>query len=417
MTKEQNHNIFIANQIYPDAQSIFSFSNKPIDSLKDNCYIVVDTNVLLVPYTVHPKSLAEIAETYRNLASENRLIVPGQVAREFAKNRAGKISELYQQLSRKRDKDIDLKLEPYPLLEEIEDFQNSLEILKELKGLVKQYKEKLGNVLDQIKNWSWNDPVSLIYRDIFLGDVIFDLPLEDQNKLHEELSYRQLHKLPPGYKDAAKSDQGIGDFLIWKTILRLGEIHKKSVIFVSLDQKADWWYQSEKQALYPRYELVDEFRRVSDGQSFQIITFSEFLKLYGASKEVVEEVLRKEASESGTDCVAQLRELDHGSLFQELELIISDYIHEIVEDIAVSSKITETNASSWSIEDFSIDDVEFVSGKCLVRVSYVCCGEQSDEHFFFGDELFGEADVIIDQHGDIDFRVLTCEIKYPEDLD
>jgi rRNA-processing protein FCF1 len=415
MTKEQSQNIFIANQIYPDAQSIFSFSNKSIDVLKDECYIVVDTNVLLVPYTVHPKSLAEIAETYRSLAAENRLIVPGQVAREFAKNRAGKISELYQQLSRKRDKDIDLKLESYPLLEEIEDFQNSLKTLKELKNLVKQYKEKLGNVLDQIKNWSWNDPVSLIYRDIFSGDVIFDLPLEDQAKLHEELSYRQLHKLPPGYKDAAKSDQGIGDFLIWKTILRLGEIHKKSVIFVSLDQKADWWYQSEKQALYPRYELVDEFRRISDGQSFQIITFSQFLKLYGASKEVVEEVLREEVSESEDDCVAQLRELSHGNLFQELELIISDYIGDMVEDVTISSKIAETNASSWSIDEFDIDDVEFSPDECLVRVSYKCFGEQSDEQFFVADELVGEADVTINQYGDVNCRVLSCEIKYPDD--
>ena len=46
--------------------------------------------------------------------------------------------------------------------------------------------------------------------------------------------------------------------------------------------------------MYPRYELVDEFRRTSDGQSFHIVSFSEFLTLFGASPQVVEEVHREE---------------------------------------------------------------------------------------------------------------------------
>jgi hypothetical protein len=63
---------------------------------------------------------------------------------------------------------------------------------------------------------------------------------------------------------------------------------------VSIDEKPDWWYQSEKQPLYPRYELVDEFRRASNQQSFHIVTLSRFLELYGASQDVVEEVRREE---------------------------------------------------------------------------------------------------------------------------
>src|SRR5262249_54130348 len=103
-----------------------------------------------------------------------------------------------------------------------------------------------------------------------------------------------LYKLPPGYKDAGKDDEGIGDLLIWQTILEVAKTHGKSVIFVSADQKPDWWSKSEGSALYPRYELIDEFRRISLGQSFHIIRFSGFLDLYGASKEVVKEVQREE---------------------------------------------------------------------------------------------------------------------------
>ena len=40
-------NIFIANAIYPEAKSIFSFHLEPIEKIKDHCYFVLDTNVLL----------------------------------------------------------------------------------------------------------------------------------------------------------------------------------------------------------------------------------------------------------------------------------------------------------------------------------------------------------------------------------
>jgi uncharacterized protein YutE (UPF0331/DUF86 family) len=57
----------------------------------------------------------------------------------------------------------------------------------------------------------------------------------------------------------------------------------------------DWWHRIEGQALYPRYELIDEFRRESGGCSLHIIPFSSFLDLYGASESVVEEVREEES--------------------------------------------------------------------------------------------------------------------------
>jgi hypothetical protein len=66
------------------------------------------------------------------------------------------------------------------------------------------------------------------------------------------------------------------------------------VVFVSGEEKVDWWHRSEGQTLYPRYELVDEFRRNSDGHSFYIVNFSRLLDIYGASEEVVQEVRQSE---------------------------------------------------------------------------------------------------------------------------
>lgn len=49
--------------------------------------------------------------------------------------------------------------------------------------------------------------------------------------------------------------------------------------------------------MYPRYELFDEFRRLRGGHTFHIASFSQFLDLYGASDEVVEEVRHQEESQ------------------------------------------------------------------------------------------------------------------------
>lgn len=290
---QTSFDIFIANSTFPDAESLFEIYIKPLEVIKNTALVVVDTNALLVPYSTGKDSLSQIKETYKKLAKTKQLLIPGQVAREFVTNRADQILTLFQQLNRKQSSTPTLQKGRYPLLESLSDYQETIRIEKEIDKLLEDYRKAILNVLDHIRSWTWNDPVSLLYAELFTKEVVFDLPL-DQENLQEELSRRQRHNIPPGYKDSSKDDLGIGDLLIWFTILEVGKSRKKDVIFVSNDQKSDWWYKIEKQALYPRYELVDEFRRKSNGFSLHIIPFSKFLDLYGASESVVEEVREEE---------------------------------------------------------------------------------------------------------------------------
>jgi hypothetical protein len=296
-TKKGDVDIFIANDVYPDPLQIFNSKFKTREEIKNDCFIVLDTNALLLPYTISKATLEGIKNTYTKLISEKRLIVPGQVAREFAKNRANKLVELYQNISAKRD-NIKLPTEDdyYPLLENLDIYQQAKELENELHKTRKEYSKKVTEILEYIKQWNWNDPVSSLYADLFSREVILDLEIEqsEKEKIKDDLKRRSLHKIPPGYKDSGKADEGIGDLLIWQTILKIGETHRKSVIFVSGEEKPDWWHRSNDQKLYPRYELVEEFRRGSEGQSFYMINLAELLKLYGATKEVVEEVKQEE---------------------------------------------------------------------------------------------------------------------------
>jgi DNA-binding NarL/FixJ family response regulator/rRNA-processing protein FCF1 len=299
MTQENklsDFDIFIANYIYPESEAVFTARLAPPEEIKKDCIVILDTNSLLVPYTTGKKSLDEIRHVYAKLVQEKRLVVPGQVSREFARNRANKLAELFQQLSRKISQVPKLHRGKYPLLESLKSYQEAIGLEERIDELIKEYRGTVREVLDHIRSWTWDDPVSLLYAELFKQGVVFD-PSFNEEKMEAELYRRQLHHIPPGYKDRGKEDKGIGDLLVWFTILEVGKTRNKSVIFVSGEEKPDWWHKSEGQALYPRYELVDEFRRCSEGHSFHIVAFADLLDLYGVSESVVQEIRAREEQE------------------------------------------------------------------------------------------------------------------------
>jgi rRNA-processing protein FCF1 len=282
-------NYFIANSIYPDVKSLFQFESKSLDEIKNDCVVVLDTNVLLIPYTIGSKSIHEIKGTFSDLISQNRLFLPEQVVREFVKNRPNKLSELYQQVSDHKSKVHKIDTPIYPLFESLPEYKEALRLQEEVNSKIKEYSKEIEKVLNHIKGMNWNDQVSLIYKELFNKDQIIEL-FGEQKAHIEDFKFRSQHNIPPGFKDKAKPDGGIGDYLIWKTILQIGKETKKDVIFVSGDEKNDWYHQSMKQPLYPRYELIQEYSRICEGATFRIMSFSDFLALYGATYELVKEV-------------------------------------------------------------------------------------------------------------------------------
>ena len=98
------YDVFVVNDIFPDVNKLFQSRIKSLEEIRDNALIVLDTNALLVPYNIGKESLNQIQKTYRLLVTKKRLVIPAQVAREFAKNRTRKVAELFQQLNRKKSR-------------------------------------------------------------------------------------------------------------------------------------------------------------------------------------------------------------------------------------------------------------------------------------------------------------------------
>jgi len=179
-----------------------------------------------------------------------------------------------------------------------------------------------------MKAWRGNDPVSSAYREIFVGDAVVD-PAFERGEVERKWKERVASKIPPGYKDAGKADSGIGDFLIWLSIIEIGKKKKQNLIFVTGEEKADWRVRSNNKGIYLRPELIDEYRRETDGRSLELLSLGELLSREGVEKDVVAAVKDAESSVSTNETLRlnyyeNIVEFDYSTCNGELSIKVAD---------------------------------------------------------------------------------------------
>ena len=279
---------FSKKEVYPSPKHSFSFVLEAISDIKDEALVVLDANVLLLPFTTNIKNVQAIKELYSRLSQSDQLFLPAQAVREYLDNRAVKISDINEALQKKSNQSFNY-VGIHPLLESLDEYKEMIALEEALKSAIKNYQAKIRDTLSAVQAWGWNDPVSKMYHEV-LADRILDDDALDLENIEKDLKRRNELSIPPGYKDKNKDQNQAGDLLIWHEILNLAKTKDKHLIFVSVDEKTDWWHQSGKAPLYPRFELVDEFRETTKGKSFHIISLSKLLEIFETDSEVVESV-------------------------------------------------------------------------------------------------------------------------------
>ncbi|KYF77890.1 hypothetical protein BE18_19475 [Sorangium cellulosum] len=82
--------------------------------------------------------------------------------------------------------------------------------------------------------------------------------------------------------------------LIWFSMLEAGASKKCDVLFVTGEEKPDWWHRSDNEELFPRIELVDEYRRASSGKTFAMCKLSTLLRLFKVEESAIADTQRSE---------------------------------------------------------------------------------------------------------------------------
>lgn len=274
---------------FKNPTKIFDRYHKSANEIMEDCIYILDTNVLLLPYSAGNKEINEIKRVYEVLIEQNKLFIPSQVVKEFVKNRPNKMKDMVHSISDYMSKVREFKSPKYPMFSQLEEFSSISVKEEELNNLIKEYKKELKKSLNYIRGLNWNDQVSKIYSDLFTENTIIEFEWK-HDEIKTELEVRNKFNIPPAYKDKGKDDGGIGDFIIWKDILKFGLENKYNIIFVTGDEKADWFHQAMNSKLYPRYELIHEFKEITDGNDIYFISLADLIDLYSIDKQVVDNI-------------------------------------------------------------------------------------------------------------------------------
>lgn len=285
---------FHLTERYRNVDLLFQTFVPPLDSFKESAIFVLDTSVLLLPFNIEKSSLEAIRAPYEKLVKEDRLFIPGYVAREFAKQRENKLSDVFNAIASKRN--ISFNRADYRFLLGVPEFEALRESEKVFATALEEYRRVLNTLLDRIRSWRWNDPVSQLYAELFQPNVLVECSLSNED-IEKDMNRRWKNRIAPGYKDGSKDDRGIGDVVIWNTVLELGMKFKKPLVLVSGDEKTDWFLQSNKENLFARFEIVREYQSASNGMAIEIIRLSDLLRLFEVRDEVVSEVKGEERRE------------------------------------------------------------------------------------------------------------------------
>lgn len=290
--------------IFENIEKLFGEKYKSVDEIKDNCIYILDTNILLLPYKNRNSKgnadFKEIVRVYEKLTDEKRLLVPVQVIKEFMKNRPTLLSNINSEMINYKSSISENKFKTLPIyavLSGCENYELAIKKCEEIKENIdkniKEYKKYIDEILEYIKHYNWNDKISNSYWKLFKDSIIHEN--RDYDKVKKEFQDRCKFKIPPALEDEKNKDDGIGDYLIWKDILDISKQEKKDVLFVTLDEKSDWYHKSNKNKLYPRIELLYEFKSYTNGQDIYFIDLSTMIQINSGDKEVVENIKNLES--------------------------------------------------------------------------------------------------------------------------
>lgn len=261
-----------------------------IKEIWENALIVFDTNALLNLYRYKEETrnqFIKVLEFYGD-----RLWLPYQVGMEYHKRREVVIAEtanVYESFEKEFtnaiDNAVNQVLERYSNMEHIEE----TEIRKIINRGKVSISRKLKRQEKKHPDFTSKDIVLDTITRLYDNKTGEDVPLKELDKIYTEGEMRYAHKVPPGYadaKDKTKLDRRakFGDLILWKQVLRQSKESKRDIIFVTNDQKEDW-YANYKGNHTPRKELIQEFFEFT-GNNILIYKSSLFLKYAKQNKEL-----------------------------------------------------------------------------------------------------------------------------------
>ncbi|WP_166820536.1 PIN domain-containing protein [Thalassoroseus pseudoceratinae] len=216
----------------------------------------LDTNVLLNVYRYSPEKREEFLALLQRI--KDRLFVPYTVAAEFARNRKIVIREQFapQEEVKSTLEKLKKRIESgFARHAEKDNLHNMIE------GMVKVVDEKYEIEKSAHLDLVHDDKILLALSEILDERVGEKL---DTSSVEKEYNQRKKDSRPPYCETDDKKDsfRKMGDVTIWLELLNKYKESSKPVIFVTGDQKQNWWQKTEGHS-EPQHSLIQEMTEKS----------------------------------------------------------------------------------------------------------------------------------------------------------
>lgn len=358
--------------------------------LDSDVYIVMDTNVWLDLYTLAPSTIKLIIDS---MEMNNGLFwMPNQVFVEFNRH-VGKSRDTA--LGRYKD----LKNSTCQILNsainningEINKLKNkgNTEAIPVYDGVISNLNNQMEDIaskIDEIDNEyiketecinKQNDIISNLVSLLHENSGTLGFNIKELMEIYEEGEKRYKYKISPGYTDESKKEKSetepqfllrkYGDLILWKEILKKVKNEQTSLIFVQNEKKSDWWDKREHDSKNIPRVLKEEFRdAASEGSSFLMIDFEEFIYHYGNKFEMpdtsIQQITLKlkykkaltDYLEANKNMLAEEHLLSH---YQDC-----DYNNPLCHAL---NDLSFFGGSVDSLEDFTIDNINIVKSEIV----------------------------------------------------
>ena len=295
-------------------KSFYQPADIELEELWNKAIFVFDTNVLTNLYRYQSSTRESLLKVMEQL--NDRVWIPHHVALEYQRNRLTVVGEQHKKFNDTKKvvesavSDLQQKLEKLQLKKRHSHI-NPDTLINGINELSQQFFKEL----DDLESDSIKVGATDLLRDrldnLFAEKVGKAPTQENILSIEKEGKERFNKQIPPGYQDSNKAKNGddsyifngveyhrqYGDLIVWKQILEYVQlIDIKHLIFITDDNKEDWWQKNQGKTISLRTELIDEIFRETNLKGFYAYKSESFLTNANkyldenVSEEVIQEI-------------------------------------------------------------------------------------------------------------------------------
>lgn len=301
------------------------YFDKDDENIWKESIIVLDTNVLLNLYRYTKETSDQILGLLHKY--RDNLWMPHQVALEYHYNRKSvimeqngsykKVCSAFNAVPNKVKEMLNQNLSSYKKRHK-EDVEEFIKVIK------KVTEDQIKNLNENVVEYDLNkdDVIKTKITELYYNKVGEPYNEEQMKELEIDADKRLEMEIPPGYKDFNKKNghkfyNGViiqnkyGDLILWKQLLDFAKDKETSVIFLTDEQKEDWWYDVKSKTIGPKVELLNEFTSLTK-KEFHMFSSLGFVE--------------RHMGEVNPNTVSEVREVaeDYVSKFESLNKQITD---------------------------------------------------------------------------------------------